>query len=1379
MVPPQVDRLTSALNAHSGLEPRPANIYLALSSTALEIVTSFCLGCPFNALDYAEFKHPALLTLLSSAGVYFFLQHFPFLIPLAFHIPQWLQTPEMQAVQMLFKDIEDRVDIFLACPSSLKDAEHETIFHHLINSKSDRGIPTKRSILDEASAMIATGIDAISNTCSVGIFHVLNNPAIRIRLIKELEEAWPEKSTRVGVETLEKLPYLTAVIKESLRFSHGFVSPLPRVVQEDVVIGKAFVPAGTVVAMGHSFIHNNHDIFPDPQSFNPDRWLGEDKSKALDRCLVAFSKGPRMCLGVDLAWCELYLLFGNLLRKLDMQLYNTTEGDFDYKAYLTPVYVEISSEADQPTGTFSTLSPDQLPEASSALPPDQPATAASSILSPDQPTETSSTLSPDQSTETLVILSPDQPTDSVSEALPSNEQRLQKLTSLLKLFETLGCFHKYDEKFVLIDTPTPLKWDLFINAAACVGELELDKQAKNEAAQITPAAYIRLVRELKGKHLFPEVWSIYVEDFEGLMDYMVIFLSPTLQVVELVTTASAAAETGVMPLSAAPVPPVFEAFVSDLAEWSPKLRSLKIRRPSMPVSLFKNISLLSNLRILELSSIIGVESYEDFFPLAPTTLKTLAFESKSSCTSYTQHDNPIIPPTPSLSSLEKLTISGPLALVARFFSISWASRKSAKIFGLKRIKGSKKLIEERDIVDKGHSETINNLVTYISSRWKHSLRRLTIKSPIVSDESIDFGCLVDFFVLETFWVSGYATSDIPRALASSQSGVTFPRLKVLRLPRSATIAFEVLPQIAIASPCLEELTVALDVKEAPPDFRRALSHPLKTLVIKGFKGSDTFRCDFPSFMASTTSSECSFETDLSVETTSSLSLEQPAAPAPPAPPTEKKGVQKLTSLLTLFEKLECFKKHGERFVFFDRPTASEWKLCTSIAACIDRLELDQGARKEVAQIAPAVYIRVLQELKGKALFPELRSARIEDFDQLVDYLAIFLSPALETVELVAAIPTPTKSDPMGFEDNPPLTTAPPALGAFIDDLAEWSPGLRSLKVTRLSMAKSLFKNVSLLGNLRVLELSTIVGIENLKDFRPLAPLLLESLVLHFSCTSYSPLESQSGVPSSRAFFPCSLGSQSLAVLNIEITSINPKVKRKKGENTTKRATLASQLARSKSINGLATEISFRWKETLRQLKLALACSYERSVNIEHFPEFRALEKLEIIGYSIADLSFAPAASDQYDIAYPRLRVLRLPRSATIAFEVLRQIVLAAPCLEELTVAFDVKEVPPAIRQALSHPLKLLVIEDQVSRHCDWGSPTKCSSVSVDDVPHYIRISRFLNATFPALKKLEARGRDSKAWAMVWQFISLCQGAIADDKSREPAQEQVHDEFEVV
>jgi len=63
----------------------------------------------------------------------------------------------------------------------------------------------------------------------------------------------------------------------------------------------------------------NPETFPDPLKFKPERWLVEDTSKMmLD--LAPFSKGPRICIGLNLAWCELYLIFANILRRLDMKL---------------------------------------------------------------------------------------------------------------------------------------------------------------------------------------------------------------------------------------------------------------------------------------------------------------------------------------------------------------------------------------------------------------------------------------------------------------------------------------------------------------------------------------------------------------------------------------------------------------------------------------------------------------------------------------------------------------------------------------------------------------------------------------------------------------------------------------------------------------------------------------------------------------------------------------------------------------------------------------------------------------------------------------------------------------------------------------------------
>lgn len=329
-----IDRLITALGpyAESG---RVADLHLGLHSTTVEIITSYCHANAVRCLDHPDFKHPALMAIMDTNGLFFWIQHFPFLAPLIFHLPDFLKTPAMLAAAKLSRRIEKQVDGLLADPSSLEHVEHETIYHHLLNTENGREPPTRKSLLDEGGVLIAAGSDSVGNACSVGIFHVLSNPLIYKRLVKELKEAWPEKDAPMGVQVLEKLPYLTAVIKEALRFSHGVVSPLPRVAQVESLIGGHLVPAGTVVAMGNTFMHRNPTVFKDPLNFDPDRWLD---NKELDNSLIAFSRGPRMCPGINLGWCELYLMLGNIFRKLELENCGTTEHDYNFRAFLAPKF---------------------------------------------------------------------------------------------------------------------------------------------------------------------------------------------------------------------------------------------------------------------------------------------------------------------------------------------------------------------------------------------------------------------------------------------------------------------------------------------------------------------------------------------------------------------------------------------------------------------------------------------------------------------------------------------------------------------------------------------------------------------------------------------------------------------------------------------------------------------------------------------------------------------------------------------------------------------------------------------------------------------------------------------------------------------------------
>jgi len=184
------------------------------------------------------------------------------------------------------------------------------------------------------------GSETVGNACTIAAFFVLRDQQVRKKLVDELVRAWPDLNETFGYEDLEKLPYLTGVVKEALRLSWGTVTPMPRVVgPSGGVVAGTPVPPGTTVAMGNTIMHRNPDVFPDPMHFSPERWLQPDSAATLDRYLVAFSKGPRGCLGINLAWCELYLILGNLFRKLELKDDGKSSlDDLHFREYFIPLY---------------------------------------------------------------------------------------------------------------------------------------------------------------------------------------------------------------------------------------------------------------------------------------------------------------------------------------------------------------------------------------------------------------------------------------------------------------------------------------------------------------------------------------------------------------------------------------------------------------------------------------------------------------------------------------------------------------------------------------------------------------------------------------------------------------------------------------------------------------------------------------------------------------------------------------------------------------------------------------------------------------------------------------------------------------------------------
>lgn len=347
VVQEKVDILISGILAHGS---KPVDFTLAFRCTTFDTIADYCFAQSFGALAAPEFQHSLLINMQGMIEYFWILRHFPLILPIATAIPRWLAqlvSPlyrEFDAVREQIVAIMDEYLLLNDSETGLGDAMYsgrETVFHHLIRPKTESSkgqeTPSRSALSDEALVLMQAGSDTVGHTCIVGAFHALSDEHVLANLVRELKEAWPDKDAHVGYAVLEKLPYLTAFIKESLRTSHGVITPLGRIVHEETDIAGYSVPAGTIVSTGSTFMHNNPNVFPNPKRFDPDRWLKSDNLRDMDNHLVPFSRGPRMCLGFNLAWCELYLIFANVFRRLNLKLHETTEDDFRYKEIFVPV----------------------------------------------------------------------------------------------------------------------------------------------------------------------------------------------------------------------------------------------------------------------------------------------------------------------------------------------------------------------------------------------------------------------------------------------------------------------------------------------------------------------------------------------------------------------------------------------------------------------------------------------------------------------------------------------------------------------------------------------------------------------------------------------------------------------------------------------------------------------------------------------------------------------------------------------------------------------------------------------------------------------------------------------------------------------------------
>ncbi|XP_028789980.1 cytochrome P450 76A2-like [Neltuma alba] len=168
--------------------------------------------------------------------------------------------------------------------------------------------------------LFLAGSETTSSAIEWSLTELLCNPETLTKAKAELSEV-VGSDRKVEESDIENLPYLQAVIKETLRLHPPIPMLVPRRAIHDTEFMGYFVPRHTQVFVNAWAIGRDPDAWEDPLAFKPERFLGSKIDyKGSHYELIPFGAGRRMCAGVPLAHRTLHLVLSSLLHHFDWTL---------------------------------------------------------------------------------------------------------------------------------------------------------------------------------------------------------------------------------------------------------------------------------------------------------------------------------------------------------------------------------------------------------------------------------------------------------------------------------------------------------------------------------------------------------------------------------------------------------------------------------------------------------------------------------------------------------------------------------------------------------------------------------------------------------------------------------------------------------------------------------------------------------------------------------------------------------------------------------------------------------------------------------------------------------------------------------------------------
>lgn len=209
--------------------------------------------------------------------------------------------------QLLFAEFARRRTVDLA--------GREDILSMLLQARDEDGQPlSDQHLRDELMTLLVAGHETTATSLAWMLYRILSRPDVLEKLRAELRQVFG--TGPVIPQQINKLEYLEAAIKETQRLN-PILPVVGRRLKVPTTIGGRTLPAGVVAMPCIYLTHHRQDLWPNPDEFTPERFLGK---KPTPWEFFPFGGGTRFCLGAGFATYEMKVVLAQILSRTTLRL---------------------------------------------------------------------------------------------------------------------------------------------------------------------------------------------------------------------------------------------------------------------------------------------------------------------------------------------------------------------------------------------------------------------------------------------------------------------------------------------------------------------------------------------------------------------------------------------------------------------------------------------------------------------------------------------------------------------------------------------------------------------------------------------------------------------------------------------------------------------------------------------------------------------------------------------------------------------------------------------------------------------------------------------------------------------------------------------------